>query len=72
MAEGWKCPVCSRGVRPDKDTCDHGGMGFGPAVTMPGRLDSPGTSYPPPSTTWPYTTWVSVGTVSDPNLILRN
>lgn len=23
MKEGWKCPVCERGVSPDHATCDH-------------------------------------------------
>jgi hypothetical protein len=26
MREGWKCPVCGRGVSPDHGTCDHGGQ----------------------------------------------
>lgn len=25
MTEGWKCPVCGRGVAPSEKTCDHGG-----------------------------------------------
>lgn len=25
MREGWTCPKCGRGVRPDVETCDHGG-----------------------------------------------
>ena len=25
MREGWKCPVCGRGVSPDEKVCDHGG-----------------------------------------------
>jgi len=24
MREGWKCPVCGRGVSPDFRTCEHG------------------------------------------------
>ena len=24
MADGWKCPVCSRGVAPTERHCDHG------------------------------------------------
>ena len=24
MNEGWKCPVCGRGVAPSEKTCDHG------------------------------------------------
>jgi len=27
MNEGWKCPVCSRGVAPTEKHCDHGGLG---------------------------------------------
>ena len=23
--EGWKCPVCGRGVSPQEKTCDHNG-----------------------------------------------
>lgn len=26
MADGWKCPVCGRGVAPDVRTCEHGGQ----------------------------------------------
>jgi len=26
MREGWKCPVCGKGVSPDKDICDHAGQ----------------------------------------------
>lgn len=25
MNEGWKCPVCGRGVAPSEKTCDHNG-----------------------------------------------
>lgn len=25
MREGWKCPVCGRGVSPNEKACDHGG-----------------------------------------------
>ena len=25
--EGWKCPVCGRGVAPSEKTCEHGGLG---------------------------------------------
>lgn len=25
MLEGWKCPVCGRGVAPAEKVCDHGG-----------------------------------------------
>lgn len=25
MREGWRCPVCGRGVSPDEKVCDHGG-----------------------------------------------
>ena len=28
--DGWKCPVCGRGVAPTKETCDHGGQGAAP------------------------------------------
>lgn len=24
MSEGWKCPVCGRGVAPSEKTCEHG------------------------------------------------
>lgn len=24
MNQGWICPVCRRGARPDMQTCDHG------------------------------------------------
>lgn len=23
MADGWRCPVCGRGVHPDEEVCDH-------------------------------------------------
>jgi hypothetical protein len=27
MADGWRCPVCGRGVAPTEKVCDHGGLG---------------------------------------------
>jgi len=29
---GWTCPKCGRGVRPDVQTCDHGGAAAGLGV----------------------------------------
>ena len=31
MTDGWKCPVCGRGVAPGLDYCDHGASLYGPA-----------------------------------------
>lgn len=36
MTDGWKCPVCSRGVSPNEKTCDHGGgVGLAPLNPYP-------------------------------------
>lgn len=34
MNEGWKCPVCGRGVSPNEKHCDHGGQQvvYGPVI----------------------------------------
>lgn len=29
MNEGWKCPVCGRGVAPTEKNCNHGELGAG-------------------------------------------
>lgn len=49
MSEGWKCPVCGRGVAPSEKTCDHGAL----------DLRSPDWQrqfypplYPPPKNPW--------------------
>lgn len=33
MAEGWKCPVCGRGVAPTEKYCDHGKVNTSPTYT---------------------------------------
>jgi len=52
MSEGWKCPVCSRGVAPTESHCDHGGVNYIPAP-------STGPYYPNvwPSTVTPTPYW---------------
>jgi hypothetical protein len=59
MREGWKCPVCGRGVSPDHSTCDHGeqppGL-YGP-MSVPGYVPryftTPvGPTYPPYAVTY--------------------
>ena len=51
MREGWKCPVCGKGVSPDKDTCEHGGLG---PLTNFNPFHDHGTPVPQPN--WPTTT----------------
>lgn len=48
MSEGWKCPVCGRGVAPTEKNCGHeGGVGTMPYV--PTFVPNPNTApaYPP-------------------------
>lgn len=74
MNEGWKCPVCNRGVRPDKDTCDHGAQYLIDMVIGPTRspdTTGPGTAYPP-GWTWPGTTCGGVTVAHDPNIVMVN
>ena len=57
--DGWKCPVCGRGVSPDEKTCPCSGGEFRPY--QPSTWTPP--PLPPPPGTWatprpPYiTTW---------------
>lgn len=47
MTDGWKCPVCNRGVAPGEKACDHGGSLAAPYhFTHPGCV--PTTVYPSP------------------------
>ena len=49
MTEGWKCPVCGRGVAPGEKSCDHGGGLTAPIyVPTPTRTWPLETSDPPP------------------------
>lgn len=34
MAEGWKCPVCGRGVAPSEKVCEHGASHGGLGVPI--------------------------------------
>ena len=34
--EGWKCPVCGRGVNPNEKTCNHGAT---PVYAVPTQTD---------------------------------
>lgn len=45
MNEGWKCPVCGRGVAPIEKYCDHGGMGM-LAPLLPFTQPADPNSYP--------------------------
>jgi hypothetical protein len=50
--EGWKCPVCGRGVAPSEKSCDHGGNLALPQIPY----WWPGTIYPiTPSPLWDFT-----------------
>jgi hypothetical protein len=40
MNEGWKCPVCGRGVAPSVAYCDHGAP-LGALPGQPGQDDFP-------------------------------
>ena len=42
MREGWRCPVCNRGVSPDEKACDHGNA-F--ATGIPIGWKGPSTGY---------------------------
>lgn len=55
--DGWKCPVCGRGVAPSEKHCDHGGSlaqpyfpGMFPSVmpTVPWRIPTSGDPVPDP------------------------
>lgn len=37
VREGWICPVCRRGLAPNREFCDHGGVGLpmGPVPALP-------------------------------------
>ncbi len=59
MTEGWKCPVCARGVAPGEKSCNHGGGQIGGShdhiPLTPGWEPPPfhtGTPWVPP---WPVT-----------------
>lgn len=48
MTEGWKCPVCSRGVAPGEKCCDHGGAAsYSPQTQPPGEIWKPVHPYTP-------------------------
>jgi hypothetical protein len=36
MNDGWKCPVCNRGVAPSQTYCDHGEVDTAPAPDLTG------------------------------------
>jgi hypothetical protein len=55
MREGWKCPVCHRGVSPDERACDHGnGFAVLPVLPTPNPIPFP---WIPPYQPFPLTTW---------------
>ena len=72
MSDGWRCPVCGRGVAPSERHCEHGGIPT-TVVISPHTLPMPTTSPVPP---WnppvPYTTCQTLTIKSDPTLILMN
>lgn len=55
MNEGWKCPVCGRGVAPSEKHCEHGSPlpGFGPVYIPTHWPATPGPDEwrPPPPVT---------------------
>ena len=59
MNEGWKCPVCGRGVAPTEKHCNHDATGvFANPVIVPSIWPTPFTTgtpiwNPPPH----FTTW---------------
>lgn len=62
MADGWRCPVCGRGVAPGEKSCDHGG-GLGvvlPSVYSPRSIPDT-TAIPNTVPRWPETTWSGSG-----------
>lgn len=63
MTEGWKCPVCSRGVAPSEKFCNHGNY-IGWSVP---QYPLPSTTVPswPISPTWYYYPTRISGTVSN-------
>lgn len=55
MNEGWKCPVCGRGVAPTERFCTHGGGVAAPILPNP-MASAPYTAPPLPVTDPPF--WV--------------
>lgn len=50
MSEGWRCPVCNRGLSPNVQHCDHAGanlLGNPVAPFDPLQPGWPGYPYPP-------------------------
>lgn len=48
--DGWRCPVCGKGVSPDTKTCDHDGVnGHEPSMLEKYREIVPHFPYTPPS-----------------------
>ena len=56
MIEGWKCPVCGRGVAPSEKYCDHGGGIAAIPLPQPWNPLAPNSGTPLPP--WPTTTCV--------------
>lgn len=48
MNEGWKCPVCGRGVAPSEKHCEHGGSQLHIPGSLPLPYTMPNTSQPLP------------------------
>lgn len=47
MADGWRCPVCGRGVAPGEKVCDHGGLSVAPVYPLPAWPPVPAMPYVP-------------------------
>lgn len=50
-ANGWRCPVCNRGVAPTERQCDHGGAAslspyYGPPGYYPNYMYGGGAASP--------------------------
>ena len=63
--EGWKCPVCNKGVNPNEKMCDHGTMPweipYWPSTTSDGTR--------PLRETTPFSIYMSG---DDPNAFVTN
>jgi len=63
MTEGWKCPVCGKGVAPTEKTCDHGAAGL-PDMPVPTAVPNGLPTSAWPHFTRPTTTWGGLTTMS--------
>lgn len=62
MREGWKCPVCNRGLSPNVQHCDH--VGVNPVTQFPAW--PPDYPYPSPGVGIGISPALSGGSLSTP------